>query len=192
MRIIVGLGNPGIRYRNTRHNAGFLVVKALAERNAISLRKKAFGGRYGAGKACGHEVLLFEPLTYMNLSGEAVKSICASRLEEKENLLVVSDDINLPLGDIRLRARGSAGGHNGLKSIITHLGNDFARLRVGVGAGTRVEDLSGYVLAPLARKDRPLFNEGIQKAASCVEMWLTHGITSAMARYNEKAAEAPE
>ena len=190
MKIIVGLGNPGLKYRNTRHNAGFLVIKELAEKNGISLRKKAFGGVYGIGRVTAREAMLFEPHTYMNLSGEAVKAVCDRKLEEKEDLLVISDDFNLPLGSVRLREKGSAGGHNGLKSIIDHMGTDFARLRVGVGAATPMEDMSDYVLSSFAKKERPILQEGIVKAVSCVEIWLEEGVRAAMARHNEKAADA--
>jgi peptidyl-tRNA hydrolase, PTH1 family len=188
MKIIVGLGNPGLKYRNTRHNAGFLVIKELAAANGISLRKKAFGGLYGIGRVKEREVMLFEPLTYMNLSGEAVKAVCDSKLEEREDLLVVSDDLNIHLGSVRLREKGSAGGHNGLRSIMDHMGSDFARLRVGVGSGPVVEDMSGYVLSAFCKKERPFLEEGVQKAVLCVETWLTEGIKPAMARFNERSS----
>ena len=185
MKIIVGLGNPGLRYRNTRHNAGFLVVNALAKKYRIGIRKKNFSGVYGIGRIQRQEVMLFEPLTYMNLSGKAVMAVCSSRLTDESDLLVISDDFNLSLGRIRLRDKGSAGGHNGLQSIIANIGPDFARLRLGVGKDDTVEDLSPYVLSPFPRAERPLLNDMREKAVECVETWLAAGIKEAMDRCNK-------
>jgi PTH1 family peptidyl-tRNA hydrolase len=184
MKIIVGLGNPGLRYRNTRHNAGFLVLKALAKKHRIGIRKKGFYGAYGIGRIKQQEVMLFEPLTYMNLSGKAVESVCFSRLEDKKDLLIISDDFNLPLGSIRLRDKGSSGGHNGLQSIIEKIGPDFARLRLGVRTGDTIEDMSSYVLSPFSRAERPLLEGMRERAMECVETWLVKGIKETMSRHN--------
>ncbi len=182
MKIIVGLGNPGLRYRNTRHNAGFLAIKALSRKYRLAVRKKGFGGEYGTGHIARQEVMLFQPLTYMNLSGGAVKAVCSSRLAEKSDLLVISDDVNLPLGRIRLREKGSSGGHNGLRSVIDMMGPDFARLRIGVGRSGLVEDMSVYVLSPFPRRERAALDEVLGKAVECVETWLAKGTEEAMRR----------
>jgi len=184
MKIIVGLGNPGLRYRNTRHNAGFMVVSALAGKYRIAVKKRGFGGRYGVGKIGPSEVLLFEPLTYMNLSGPAVKAVCSTHLRDMEDLLVVSDDLNLDLGRMRLRDKGSDGGHNGLKSIIGVMGDGFSRLRLGVGMGMVPEDMPSFVLSPFARKDQKPLREMIERAVEGIEMWLDLGTRDAMRRVN--------
>jgi len=181
-----------LKYRNTRHNAGFLALKALEKKHKISIRKKAFQGIYGIGRVSGKEVLFFEPRTYMNLSGDAVKALCSSRLTSQEDLLVISDDFNLAIGRIRMREKGSAGGHNGLQSIINKIGSDFARLRIGVGPadgfnleeGQVLGDMSGYVLAPFPRKDKAELNKVIEKVVECVEIWLQEGTKKAMNQYN--------
>lgn len=184
MKIIVGLGNPGFRYRNTRHNAGFLVLKQFAREYGLAIKKKGFGGVYGIGRVEGQEVFLFEPMTYMNLSGGAVKAICSAKLDDRADLLVVTDDLSLPPGSLRLREKGSAGGHNGLRSVISAIGPDFARLRVGIGSPVEGADVSGYVLSAFPRRERDTFLETVGKAAECVEMWVSKGVKEAMNRYN--------
>ncbi|MFH1552297.1 MAG: aminoacyl-tRNA hydrolase [Candidatus Omnitrophota bacterium] len=184
MKIVVGLGNPGLRYRNTRHNVGFLVLKLLAKKYRLGIKKKGFQGVYGLGRIARQEVMLFEPLTYMNLSGGAVGAVCSSKLLDKMDLLVVSDDFNLPLGNVRLRGKGSSGGHNGLQSIIDRIGPDFARLRVGVGPEHEVSDMSAYVLSPFPRREKAVLNEALEQAAECVETWLEAGTEKAMIQYN--------
>jgi peptidyl-tRNA hydrolase, PTH1 family len=184
MKIIVGLGNPGFRYRNTRHNAGFLVLKQFARDRGLAIKKKGFGGVYGTGRVEGQECLLFEPMTYMNLSGGAVKGLCSAKLDDMKDLLVVTDDLSLPLGSLRLREKGSAGGHNGLKSVIAAMGTDFARLRVGIGLPAEEADISGYVLSAFPRKERAAFLETVEKAAGCVGMWVSKGAKETMNLYN--------
>ncbi len=184
MKIIVGLGNPGLKYKNTRHNAGFMVLKVLAKRHHIALRTKGYGGVYGIGRIASHEVMLFEPLTYMNLSGEAVRSVSSAKLKDEQDLLVVGDDVSIPLGTLRLREKGSSGGHNGLKSIIGIIGQDFARLRFGVGSQDVPEDMAAYVLAPFLREEKRSLEETLDKAAECVESWVRHGVKDAMNRFN--------
>ncbi|MFH1798402.1 MAG: aminoacyl-tRNA hydrolase [Candidatus Omnitrophota bacterium] len=173
MKLIVGLGNPGIRYRNTRHNTGFLVIDVFAKRYRIKIKKRAFQGRYGVGQAKKQEVVLFQPLTYMNLSGGAIKQLVSSKLLDKEDLLVISDDVSLPLGEIRRREKGSSGGHNGLQSIIDALGSDFARLRIGIGSTEEISDLAGYVLASFSRKEKILLKDVLERAVESIENWLT-------------------
>ncbi len=185
MKIIVGLGNPGLRYRNTRHNAGFLVIKALSKKYKIPLRHRGFHGVYGTGRIDGREVMLFEPRTFMNLSGGAVAAVTGSKLKNKEDLMVAVDDINLPLGNLRLRKEGSAGGHNGLKSIIGVIGTEFARLRLGIKPAHEIEgDLARFVLAPFPRRDRAGLEDMIEKAVSCLEIWVSKGLEKAMETYN--------
>ena len=180
MKIIVGLGNPGLSYRNTRHNAGFLAVKALAKKHGLGIRKRGFKGTYGVGSILKREVILFEPMTYMNLSGEAVNAVCSSKLKHPEDLIVISDDISLPFGEIRLREKGSSGGHNGLQSIIDNMGSDFARLRMGIGSENLPKDVARYVLAPFSRAERTVLGEMLEKSVECVETWLESGIKTAM------------
>ena len=185
MKIIIGLGNPGLRYRNTRHNAGFLVIKALSKKHKIPLRHRGFHGVYGTGRIDGREVMLFEPRTFMNLSGEAVSAVAGARLKNKKDRLIVVDDINLSFGDLRLRKDGSAGGHNGLKSIIGAVGPDFSRLRLGIKPQREVEgDLARFVLAPFPGRDREELEGMIEKAACCLETWVSKGIEKAMEAYN--------
>lgn len=185
MKIIVGLGNPGSEYEGTRHNAGFMAIAAVAEKYGIEIKKKAFGGLYGFGKVLGREITLFKPETYMNLSGEAVGGICGKKLEDKKDLLVISDDVALPLGVIRLREKGSSGGHNGLRSVIQYLGTDFARLRIGVGKQEKVPDMKSYVLSDFLPEERAVLREGIARAVMCVEEWLVYGIRKAMSEHND-------
>lgn len=185
MKIIVGLGNPGLRYRNTRHNAGFMAIKALSKKYRISIRHRGFHGVYGVGRVLGQEVMLFEPKTYMNLSGEAVGALCSAKLKDKADLLVVVDDISLPFGSIRLKENGSAGGHNGLKSIIEFQGQDFARLRMGIRPeGELDRDLSSFVLSPFRRDEREGLADMIERAAECAVIWASNGPRKAMERHN--------
>jgi len=160
------------------------VISILAKKYRISLKKKGFGGLYGIGGIRGEETILFQPMTYMNRSGEALKSITAPKLEDKKDLLVISDDINLSLGSLRIRANGSSGGHNGLKSIIEHMGDDFARLRVGVASGPLPPETSSYVLSRFSRREKGIMSDAIERSAECAEKWLTKGIEEAMRLYN--------
>lgn len=173
-----------MRYRNTRHNAGFMVVKVLSERYRLKLRKKGYNGRYAVGRIKGREVLLFEPLTYMNLSGNAVKSVSSSNIEDNSDILVIYDDVDIPLGNMRIRARGSHGGHNGVRSVTGMIGPDFPRLRVGIGNENMPFDKAGFVLAPFSRGEKKIMAEVAEKAADCTETWLEYGINEAMNRYN--------
>src|SRR5215471_16617070 len=168
--MVVGLGNPGRKYEETRHNAGFRVVERLAAEEGIRIRS-AWGhrARTGRGRAAGVDVLLAMPTTYMNASGEAVSALCKENGIDPPAVLVVSDDIDLPLGTLRMRARGSAGGQKGIASIVTALGtSDFPRLRVGI-RGERysrasVPELGDYVLAPFDADERPLFAAAADRA----------------------------
>ncbi|MBU0570434.1 MAG: aminoacyl-tRNA hydrolase [Candidatus Omnitrophica bacterium] len=183
-KIIVGLGNPGFRYRRTKHNVGFRVLDGFAEKHGMRVRKKGFQGIYGIGRVLGEEVVLFKPMTYMNLSGEPVEAICASRLSGIEELLVVSDDLDFSVGVIRIREKGSSGGHNGLQSIIEKLGYEFNRLRVGIGTSDMPEDKTKYVLSAFSREDKVLLGDAIEKSMECIETWIARGVKEAMNRYN--------
>ena len=148
MVVIAGLGNPEKKYFGTRHNVGFAVIDALSDKYGIELTETKFKGAYGKGRIGNERVILLKPLTYMNLSGESIRPICDYfKVDSKENLIVISDDVDLDAGKIRVRPKGSAGGHNGLKSIIAQLGHsEFSRIRVGVGKKPKDYDLADWVL----------------------------------------------
>lgn len=189
---IVGLGNPGKEYRDTRHNIGFMVVDVLAKRHDVNLKRKwRFKGRAGLAAIEGRKILLFKPLTYMNLSGMAVRPAIDYYGIEPGNLIVVVDDVNLDPGMVRIRSRGGAGGHNGLKSIISALGTeDFSRIRIGVGAkgvGAKAAgSLKGHVLGRFSRDEEELIGTVIEQAADAVETVLKQGVSTAMNLYNKK------
>ncbi len=188
-KLVVGLGNPGPRYEATRHNVGFWVVDALARRFGVSvgrLEHRALTGRLAAG---GRAVLLAKPQTYVNGSGEAVGALARYYRVEPADILVVYDDLHLPTGALRLRPGGSAGGHNGMKSIIAHLGTDrFPRLRIGIGPPPPPEAWAEYVLAPLAGPERAPLEAAVDRAVEAVLCWLEDGIERAMNRFNREAA----
>lgn len=186
MYIIAGLGNPEKKYRNTRHNIGFDVLDALAEKNDIAFSEKKHKAVIGKGFVAGEKVVLVKPLTYMNLSGESVRSVIDFyKVDEKSQLIVVSDDVNLDMGQIRIRKRGSDGGHNGLKNIILHLGHDqFIRVRMGVGEKPPKMDLADYVLCHYFEEEREVMNESARTAALAIETVIAEGVDAAMNRYN--------
>ena len=185
MTIVVGLGNPGRRYQGTRHNIGFAVADEVARRRQAvfeSGRGETLTARIGRGPA---SLLVVKPLTMMNLSGEAVAAVAGFYKVDPPAVLVAADDVNLPLGRLRLRARGTAGGHNGLKSIIGCLGTEeFPRVRVGVGRGDPRRDLADHVLAMFDDDERDEVDRAIARAADAVETFLAEGIEAAMNRYN--------
>lgn len=183
MKLIVGLGNPGRFYHTTRHNLGFLVVKELARRNSLRF-KKGFRSLIAKGKIDKEEVLLCQPQTYMNLSGEAVKLVLNSKNVELEDLLVVCDDLNLEFSQIRLRPKGSAGGHNGLQSIIDEIGSSqFSRLRIGIGK-KEGKNKTGHVLSHFGKQEAKEIENIIEVAADACVMWLEQGIVAAMDKFN--------
>ena len=188
MKVIVGLGNPGREYEDTRHNVGFMVADELARRHDLQWRNEgqmAFAKRFGAP-----EFLLAKPKTFMNLSGFAVAEFANYRNVEHGDLLVVVDDVDLPLGRMRARARGSAGTHNGLKSVVAQLGTtEFPRLRVGVGRGDRRRDLADYVLAKFEAAERAALDEVVTRAAEAAEMFAVENIEKVMNRYNPDPTE---
>lgn len=186
MYIIAGLGNPEKRYVNTRHNIGFEVIDSIAEKNDIVIGEKKHKAVIGKGIVAGEKVVLVKPLTYMNLSGESIRSVIDFyKADEKSELIVISDDVNLEPGQFRIRKRGSDGGHNGLKNIILHLGHDeFIRVRMGVGEKPPKMDLADYVLGHFPPEERELMIESIKRATLAIETIIAEGADAAMNRYN--------
>lgn len=186
MYIIVGLGNPGREYENTRHNAGYMVLDALAEKCGIDVLEKKHKALVGKGMVAGQKCVLIKPLTYMNLSGESVMDACSFyKIDSSCELIVVSDDISLDVGKLRIRKKGSAGGHNGLKNIIAHLGNDtFIRLKVGVGNKPTQMDLADYVLGHFTEDEKKLMGDAAKRGAEAIEAILTEGPDKAMNLFN--------
>ena len=184
-KLIVGLGNPGKEYAHTRHNIGFDVVDALAAQTGISVTRRDCRSLVGNGTIGNTRVYLLKPMTYMNLSGEAVAAFLRQKPLPLADLLVVADDISLPVGKIRLRATGSAGGHNGLKSLIAHLnGQDFPRLRIGVGAPGDAAIQLDHVLGSFGKAERKIVDDAVITATAALDCWITEGIERAMNRYN--------
>jgi PTH1 family peptidyl-tRNA hydrolase len=185
MKIIVGLGNPGLAYRRTRHNSGFMVIGAIARQRGIGLRRRRFHSGHGEGQIGRTKVALLRPQTFMNRSGIAVAGALRHYRCATEDLLVVCDDVNLPLGKLRLRRAGSAGGHNGLRSIIQRLGTkEFPRLRLGVGPLADDVDVMSYVLGAFRRGELPVVRDVVERAAQAAETWVYHGVDEAMNRFN--------
>lgn len=186
MKIIVGLGNPGEKYDLTRHNIGFMVVDALADQAQRPIKLAECESLTGRIVLAGEPVLLVKPRTFMNLSGQAVAQLCDKyEVDAKQDLLVVVDDIALPFGKLRLRAKGSAGSHNGLKSIVERLrGQDFPRLRVGIQPDHPIGDLADFVLAKFSPRERQVLDDVMLRAREAVELWMTAGIEPAMAQVN--------
>jgi PTH1 family peptidyl-tRNA hydrolase len=183
--LIVGLGNPGREYEATRHNVGFRVMDELARRHNLSFGKLERKALSASGTVRGKRVILSKPQTYMNLSGESVRSVLDFYKVEIARVLIVADDLDLPLGTLRLRMSGSAGGQNGLKNIIQHLGTqDFNRLRFGIGRPPGKMQARDYVLAPFKGDDAILAAQVIDRAADAAETWLVDGIDLAMTRHN--------
>jgi PTH1 family peptidyl-tRNA hydrolase len=187
MHLIVGLGNPGRSYAGTRHNVGFDVVDTLAARLNAVWEPAPRGLEALAARVRNPDILLAKPLTFMNLSGAAVIGLAQFYKIELPAVLVIVDDVNLELGRLRARAAGSAGGHNGLKSIIGALGSDaFARIRIGVGGGQPQRDLSGHVLGRFAPEERTVIAEAVARSADAAELFIAEGIAAVMNRFNRK------
>lgn len=188
MVIIVGLGNPKKEYNNTRHNIGFDVIDALADKAGITLNEKKHKAIIGKGVIQGIKVILAKPQTYMNLSGESVRVLIDYyKIDETDELIVIFDDVSLDVGQLRIRKKGSAGGHNGIKSIIAQLGHDtFLRIKMGVGEKPKGYDLADYVLGHFTKKEREQMEESIELATDAVGMLAVHEIESAMNQFNRK------
>jgi peptidyl-tRNA hydrolase, PTH1 family len=184
IKMVVGLGNPGREYANTRHNAGFKVIDLLSEALNIEVKKKRFGAVFGEGNFAGKKLILLKPWLFMNRSGQAVATAAGFYKLPLSDLIVVLDDLALPPGKIRLRANGSAGGHNGLADIIAKLGSDnFARLRVGIGQSEFIDQVD-YVLGRPSKEDAVLMDEASVKAKEAVLFWIENGIETAMNKFN--------
>lgn len=188
MFIIAGLGNPKREYDNTRHNIGFTFIDTLAEKYRISVLNSQCKALIGKGIIEGHKVILAKPLTYMNLSGESIRPLADYyKIDLATELIVISDDVSLPPGQIRIRKRGSAGGHNGLKSVIGQLGSEeFSRIRIGVGEKPDGYDLADYVLGHFSKEEQLLMKEGVEKAARAAKLMLNGEIERAMNEFNRK------
>ena len=182
MKLVVGLGNPGPKYHGTRHNVGFDVVDEAARRASVVFESAPVDALIAKVRA--KDVILVKPLTFMNLSGEAVGGLMRYFKIDVLDLLVVVDEVHLPLGKLRARASGSAGGHNGLKSIAQHIGDDFARLRLGVGRGDSRRDLSDHVLAKFEKDEAAEVERMIGRAADAADTFIISGIAGVMNQYN--------
>lgn len=191
MFIIVGLGNPTAQYNGTRHNIGFMTVDELSDRYNISVTTLAHKARIGKGVIEGHKVILAQPMTYMNLSGESVRSLADYyKVDPETEVIIISDDIELPVGYIRVRPKGSAGGHNGLKNIILHLGTEnFHRVRIGVGQKPKNMDLADYVLGHFPSNEKDDINSGIDSAIEAIKLIMNGDTDKAMNLYNKKVAK---
>lgn len=189
MYIIAGLGNPTEQYAGTRHNVGFDVIDTLADKYNISVEGRKNRAFIGKGVIEGQKVILVKPQTFMNLSGESIRGLVDYyKIDPETELLVIYDDISLDVGQLRIRKKGSAGGHNGIKNIISHLGTDvFPRIKVGVGEKPKGYDLADYVLGHFSKEDRSIMEEGYEKAVEAIKLFLTGEIDAAMNEYNRKA-----
>jgi peptidyl-tRNA hydrolase, PTH1 family len=184
MKVVVGLGNPGKRYHGTRHNVGFAVVDALAEGPHAAGFQHRFEGDIAELSSAGEKVLLVKPETFMNLSGRCVRQVIDFYQVPVENLLVVCDDFNLPLGKLRFRPRGTHGGHNGLRDIQNHLGTTaYSRLRIGVGAPPDAEAVD-HVLGRFRSAEKPVIQDALERATQAVALWIASGIDKSMNQYN--------
>ena len=186
--VIAGLGNPGAKYEHTRHNIGFDTIDALSEKYRIPLKQNKFKGLYGKGKIEGKDVILVKPQTFMNASGDCIAPLLHFyKVDPNTHFFVIFDDISLEPGNIRVRAKGSAGGHNGIKSLIAKLGTEgFARIKVGVGEKPQGWDLADHVLGRFSKEDRIKIEAAIEKAETAAELILDGQIAEAMNRFNRK------
>lgn len=185
MKLIIGLGNPGKQYEQTRHNVGFMVIDKLSKELSIPLDRNKFNGIYGIGHISGEKIILLKPLTYMNLSGECIRPLMDYYEINDDELVVIYDDLDLPVGKIRLRSKGSAGGHNGIKSMILHLATqEFNRIRVGIDRPQNGMKISDYVLGRFTKEEEPGIIEAIDRSANACEKWLSTSFIQVMNEYN--------
>ena len=185
MYLIVGLGNPEPEYSNTRHNMGFDVINKISESSNIKVSKSKFDALYGMGEINNKKVILLKPQTYMNLSGESVIKFKKFYKISNKNIIVIYDDIDLKIGDIRLKPKGSSGTHNGMKSVIKNLKTeDFIRVRVGIGTPKHKEDIINYVIGAIPKREKEVLEQSIKKAAQSVIEILENGIDVAMNKFN--------
>ncbi|MDD4371399.1 MAG: aminoacyl-tRNA hydrolase [Anaerostipes sp.] len=185
MKVIVGLGNPGKKYENTRHNIGFTALDYIGEKSGIDISTKKHKALIGSGYIEGQKVLLVKPQTFMNLSGESLRSVMDFYKLEPEDFIVIFDDISLDVGKIRIRRKGSAGGHNGIKSIISHLGSqNFPRLKIGVGEKPKGYDLADYVLGHFSKGEHEIYDDLYSDIYDGVKLIVLDHMTEAMNQYN--------
>lgn len=190
MHIIIGLGNPTSKYDGTRHNIGFDSITRLCDDYHVKLDTKKHKAIYGAGVIAGEKVILVQPQTYMNLSGESVRELMDYYKVTNEQILVIYDDISLDIGQLRLRKKGSAGGHNGIKNIISQIGTDeFCRIKVGVGEKPANWDLADYVLSRFDREDESIIRDSLKRVSDACYDILANGFDFAMNRYNQREAK---
>lgn len=186
MKLFVGLGNPGRQYEQTRHNIGFEVIDELSKRWNIPLDQAKHKGLYGKGFVGGEKVILLKPLTYMNLSGESIRAMIDYYSIDIEELVVIYDDLDMPAGRIRLRPKGSAGGHNGIKSTIAHTGTqDFKRIRVGISRPTNGMAITDWVLGRFSEEEKELMKEAVLKSADACESWIKKPFLEVMNTFNQ-------
>lgn len=188
MKLIIGLGNPGKEYVGTRHNVGFQAIDTIGEAYNISVNKSKFRAFFGEGMIGDSKVILIKPQTYMNLSGESIKPFISWYKVDPKDVLIIYDDVSLAPGILRIREKGSAGGHNGIKSIIQHLGMDeFQRIKIGIGEKPQNWDLADYVLSRFTNPEMKMIDKAIKDAADATQMIIEKGIQKAMNAYNPKA-----
>ena len=189
--LVVGLGNPGKEYKLTRHNIGFMVVEEISRQYHLRFSSSSkWNGLWAQGEVDDRRLVLLMPMTFMNNSGTVVKKMVNQNDVDLEHLLVVTDDVNLPFGQMRIRPRGQAGGHNGLTSVIEHLGtSDVARLRVGVGAPAEKNDMVNFVLSEFNNQEKKQLESCVQRAADCCVLWWREGIAQAMNQFNQKGQQ---
>lgn len=195
MKLIAGLGNPGKEYQNTRHNSGFMAVDLLADRLGVSINTNKFNALYAKANISGQPVLLLKPLTYMNESGSAISQAVSFYKIEPQDILIIHDDMDLPVGSVRIRKKGSAGGQKGMKSIINSLKTDaIARIRIGVGHSQKGnhEIVPDWVLSPVSKADREVFDTALKAAADASYAWVSEDMDKVMSAYNIKVKETKE
>lgn len=189
MYIIVGLGNPGRKYENTRHNLGFITIDRLASKHDIKVDKIKFKALVGDGRIAGQKVLLVKPQTYMNLSGESVREVANFYKVDPNEIIVIYDDLDLPLGNLRIRKSGSAGTHNGMKSVVYQLKNDqFPRVRIGIGQNGD-KDIIDFVIGGFRKEEVPILEDTVDKAVMAIESMIGETVDIAMNKYNSKKTE---
>lgn len=186
MKCIVGLGNPGRKYKQTKHNIGFMVIDELLHRHQWKLNKNKFNGNYALERYQGEKVILLKPQTFMNLSGESIRPLIDYYNIDVLDVLVIYDDLDLPIGKIRLRQKGGHGGHNGIRSTLDHLGQkNFKRLRIGIGRPVNAMPVVDYVLSKFSKQEQSDVIQSIQKAADACEMWLEKPFNQVMNEFNQ-------
>lgn len=184
--LIVGLGNPGRKHAANRHNIGFMALNHFAEKHGVSMGRVQQRSLLGNGRLAGHPIILAKPQTYMNRSGETVGGLGRFYKIEPVDILVVYDELDLPFGSLRLRQKGGAGGHNGMRSVIQHIGNDFPRLRLGIGRPPGQMDPAAYVLQDFRSQELPLLDEVLDQAVAAIESFVQDGVDLAMTWHNKK------